>query len=212
MHRLLDVGLEQLTAVVYRMGEVAERAINTSISGYVEGKDTTDQEHELSEILASMSVEVENKAFELIAKYQPVASDLRIINSYMKIGYDFERYGRYAWDISFTHKKLTGLDRCADSMDSMLKIVEKVSEMVAKSVQALKEHDAELAKTLASTEKEVDELYFEYLDQLASTKTPNRCVMCNLLVSRFLERIADHTTYVGESIVYIVSGEKLSLR
>jgi phosphate transport system protein len=79
-------------------------------------------------------------------------------------------------------------------------------------VQALKLHDAELAKTLASTEKEVDALYFEYLEQLADSTTQNKCVMCNLLVSRFLERIADHTTYVGESIVYIVSGEKLSLR
>jgi phosphate transport system protein len=212
MHRLLDVGLEQFTAMVYRMGEVAEKAINISINGYVNGKDTTDSELEISEILAGMGVEAENKAFELIAKYQPVASDLRIINSYMKIAYDFERYGRYAWDISFTHKKLTGLDKCAYSVESMMKLIEKVSEMVGKSVQALKLHDAELAKTLASTEKEVDALYFEYLEQLADSTTQNKCVMCNLLVSRFLERIADHTTYVGESIVYIVSGEKLSLR
>jgi phosphate transport system protein len=194
------------------MGEVAEKAINTSINGYVNGNDTTDSEHEISEILSAMSVEAENKAFELIAKYQPVASDLRIINSYMKIAYDFERYGRYAWDISFTHKRVTGLDRCADSSDSMMKLVEKVCDMVTTSVQAVKEQDAELAKTLALTEKEVDKLYFEYLDQLAGATAPNKCVMCNLLVSRFLERIADHTTYVGESIVYIVSGEKLSLR
>jgi phosphate transport system protein len=130
----------------------------------------------------------------------------------MKIAYDFERYGRYAWDISFTHNKLTRSEKCADSDGSMLMLVQKVSEMVSKSVQALKQHDAELAKTLATTEKEVDELYFEYLDQLAGTTTQSRTVMCNLLVSRFLERIADHTTYVGEAIVYIVSGEKLSLR
>jgi phosphate transport system protein len=194
------------------MGEVAEKVINISINGFMNGKDVTASVSEISELLASMSVEVENKAFELIAKYQPVASDLRIINSYMKIAYDFERYGRYAWDISFTHKKLTKLDECAGSGDSMQKLVEKVSEMVGKSVQALKQHDAELAKTLASTEKEVDELYFEYLDQLAGEIAPSRCVMCNLLVSRFLERIADHTTYVGEAIVYIACGEKLSLR
>lgn len=212
MHRLLDVGLEQLTALVYRMGEVAEKAINISINGFVNLRDATDSEHEFSDVLSSMSVEVENKAFDLIVKYQPVASDLRIINSYMKIAYDFERYGRYAWDISFTHKKLTGLDRCVDSEDPMQKLVEKVCEMVSRSVQALKQHDAELAKTLAGTEKEVDELYFACLDQLANTPLQNKCVMCNLLVSRFLERIADHTTYVGESIVYIVSGEKISLR
>jgi phosphate transport system protein len=212
MHRLLDIGLEQLTAMVYKMGEVAEKAISVSIRGFMNGKDTTESVHEISDILATMTVEIENKAFELIVKYQPVASDLRIINSYMKIAYDFERYGRYAWDISFTHKKLAGLDKCAGPSDLMQKLFEKVSEMVGKSILALKQHDGELAKSLASTEKEVDELYFAYLDQLAKTRSQSKCVMCNLLVSRFLERIADHTTYVGESLVYIVTGEKISLR
>jgi phosphate transport system protein len=212
MHRLLDVGLEQLTALVYRMGEVAEKAIRISINAFVNGKDATEPVLELSDILAAMSVEVENKAFELIVKYQPVASDLRIINSYMKVAYDFERYGRYAWDVSFTHKKLTNAEKCSVSGGLMLKLAQKVCQMVSRSVQALKQHDAELAKGLARTEKAVDKLYFEYLDQLASTTIQNRGVLCNLLVSRYLERIADHTTYVGEGIVYIVSGEKLSLR
>ncbi len=212
MHRLLDVGLEQLTAMVYKMGEVAEKAISISIRGFVNGKDTTESVHEISDILSTMTVEIENKAFELIAKYQPVATDLRIINSYMKIAYDFERYGRYAWDISFTHKKLARLDKCAGPSGLMHKLFEKVSEMVSMSIRALKQHDAELAKTLAGTEKEVDELYFAYLEQLAEAPVQNKGMMCNLLVSRFLERIADHTTYVGESIVYIATGEKISLR
>ena len=125
---------------------------------------------------------------------------------------DFERYGRYAWDISFTHKKLGGLGECSVATDLILKLVEKVSEMVNKSVEALRKQDAELAKTLADTENEVDELYFTYLDQLTNARAQNKCVMCNLLVSRYLERIADHTTYVGEAIVYIATGEKISLR
>jgi phosphate transport system protein len=212
MHRLLDVGLEQLTVLVYRMGEVAEKVIDVSIRGYMNGEDATAVVHELSDILATMTVEIENKAFELIVKYQPVASDLRIINSYMKIAYDFERYGRYAWDISFTHKKLAGLDKCAESSELMQKLAEKVLGMVSKSVRALKENDGEIARSLAGVEKEADGLYFAYLDELAEATVQNKCAMCNLLVSRFLERIADHTTYVGESIVYIVSGEKLSLR
>jgi phosphate transport system protein len=212
MQRLLDVGLEQLTAMVYKMGEVAEKAIRLSIRGFMNQRDTTEDVHELSDILGTMTVEVENKAFELIVKYQPVASDLRIINSYMKIAYDFERYGRYAWDIAFTHKTLTRLDKCADDMPLMQELSEKVTDMVGKSVQALRQHDAELAKTLATTEKEVDDLYFESLDELGNSQVLNKCVMCNLLVSRFLERIADHTTYVGEDIVYIATGEKWSLR
>ena len=212
MHRLLDIGLEELTAMVYRMGEAAEKAINMSINGYLNGKDTTESVHDLSDALSAMSVEVENKAFELIAKFQPVASDLRIINSYMKIAYDFERYGRYAWDISFTHKKLTKLDSCTESQNLLMPMVEEVTEMVFTSVRALREHNLNLAKTLANTEKKVDALYFSVLDKVQSTRFSKKDVMCTLLISRFLERIADHTTYVGEAIVYIASGEKLSLR
>jgi phosphate transport system protein len=212
MTRLLDAGLEQLTVIVYRMGEVAEKAVGVSIGGFMNGKDAAGAVRELSDILATMTVEVENKAFELIVKYQPVASDLRIINSYMKIAYDFERYGRYAWDISYTHKKVAGLAKCMSSSDLMQKLVETVCEMVSRSVQALKRNDGEMAKSLASIEKEADELYFAYLDQLGETTTHSKCLMCNLLVSRFLERIADHTTYVGEAIVYISTGEKISLR
>jgi len=212
MVRLLDAGLEQLTVMVYKSGEVAKSALNMAFRGFMNGKDVMADVRDLSDVISSMTVEIENKAFELIVKYQPVASDLRIINSYMKVAYDFERYGRYAWDISFTHKKLGSLGECAVASDLMPKLVEKVSLMVNKSVKALKEHDAELAKTLADTEKEVDELYFAYLDQLSKARVQSKCVMCNLLVSRYLERIADHTTYVGEAIVYIVTGEKISLR
>ena len=213
MSRLLDSGLEQLTVLVYKMGEVAEKVVRRSINGFIEGKDTTEDVQDLSEVLVSMTSEVEDKAFELIVKYQPVASDLRIINSYMKIAYDFERYGRYAWDISITHKRLTGLGKCIESDSSSIETLSaKVSEMVHRSVSALKDHDVELAKTLAGIEEQVDDLYFKYLDQLAEFSTETKNSVCNLLVARFLERIADHTTYVGESVIYIATGQKLVLR
>ena len=94
MERLIDAGLEELTVIVYKMGGTAEKALSMSINGFVEGKDFSKDVHELAEILVNRTVEVEEKAFSLIAKYQPVASDLRIINSYMKVAYDFERYGQ----------------------------------------------------------------------------------------------------------------------
>lgn len=210
MSRLLDTGLEQLTVMVYKMGEIAEKTVGISLNGFMHGKDTTQEVKGLSEVLLALTVEIEEKAFALIAKYQPVASDLRIINSYMKIAYDFERYVRYAWDISFTHKKL-GLNNCA-AWGSIEQLMEKVSEMVNKSVKALKHHDVKLAKSLAETEKEVDEIFFNYIDQLAASTMETKRAMCNLLVARFLERIADHTTYIAEAIVYIDTGEKITLR
>ena len=212
MSRLLDVGLEQLTAVLLKMGETAENVVRTSISGFMDGRNVSEQVGELSEMLVAMTVSVEDKAFELIVKYQPVASDMRLINSYMKIAYDFERYGRYAWDISSTQRKFAASRRCLYSEDLMEKMMEKVMDMVHVSVQALRENDGEMAKSLGETENGVDELYATYLDKLSRAPPETRCLVCNVLAVRYLERIADHATYIGEGIYYIATGKKILLR
>jgi phosphate transport system protein len=214
MDRLLDKGLEQLTTTVFRMGEVAQKVLAVSIGGFVKGKDTSDDVHELSEMLVSMTGDVEEKSFALIAKYQPVASDLRIINSYIKIAYDFERYGRYAWDISFISKRLGPLRNCEELIPEYISDMgEKVLQMVRISIDSLKRLDTELAKSMTKTEQEVDEMYFQYLGKLVKeAHATNKCTITSVLVVRYLERIADHATYIGEAVVYIATGEKITLR
>ena len=214
MHRLLDKGLEQLTAMVFKMGKVAEKALAISIGGFVRGEDTSEDVHELSEILVSLTVEVEEKAFGLIAKYQPVASDLRIVNSYMKIAYDFERYGRYAWDISFIRKRLGGLEGCEGWIPQFIEDMgEKVLQMVRISINSLETQDTELARTISKPEQEVDEMYFQYLDKLVEeAHATSQCTVSSVLVVRYLERIADHATYIAEAVVYIATGQKIILR
>ena len=214
MQRLLDKGLEQLTTMVFKMGEVAEKALSISIGGFVRGRDTSEDVGELSEILVTMTVEVEEKAFGLIAKYQPVASDLRIINSYIKIAYDFERYGRYAWDIAVVRKRFGKLDNCEEWISEYIgDMGEKVLQMVQISINSMKSLDTELAKTVTNTEEEIDDMYFKYLDKLVEQAgVTNECTISSVLVVRYLERIADHATYITEAVVYIASGEKVTLR
>lgn len=212
MVRLLDTGLEQLTTILLRMGEVAEQTVRTSINGFMNGKDVSENVHELSEMLVTMTVSVEDKAFELIIKYQPVASDLRIINSYMKIAYDFERYGRYAWDISSTQRKFSAREQRVYSEELMEKMVDKSLQMVHTSIQALRDNDSEEARSLGELEKQVDELYYTYVDTLSKASPSTKCLVSNLLVARYLERIADHATYIGEDIFYVATGKKIILR
>ncbi len=214
MHRLLDIGLEQLTGMVFKMGGVSEKALTMAIGGFIREEETSESVHELSEILVSMTVEIEEKAFALIAKYQPVASDLRIINSHMKIAYDFERFGRYAWDISFIRKRLGDLKNCDDWIPQFIENMgSKVLRMVRISTDSLKTQDTELAKTISKIEQEIDEMYFQYLDRLAKeSHTPNQCIISSVLVVRYLERIADHATYIAEAVVYIATGQKIALR
>ena len=212
MSRLIDAGLEQLTTILFKMGEVAERTISDAVKGFIESEDVSEEIRELSEILVTTTVSVEEKAFELMVKYQPVASDLRIINSYMKIAYDLERYGRYAWDICLAYQNTPRTQDCVDSQKHLEKMARKVMEMVRMSIQGLRDFDAELIKKLAETEKEVDKMYFKYLDFLADTRVSAQCMICNVLIVRYLERLADHATYLGEAIIYIATGEKVLLR
>lgn len=214
MQRLLDIGLEELTVLVFRMGTIAEKTLSESINGFVDGKDVSKAVHELSEVLVNRTVEVEEKAFSLIAKYQPVASDLRIINSYIKIAYDFERYGRYSWDISFIGARFNSKSACDKWMFEYIgRMAEKVLAMVSISINSLKSLDPELVKTMTKTEQEVDDSYLEYLGKLVQQAgITSECTISSLLVVRYLERIADHATHIMEAIVYVATGEKVTLR
>lgn len=213
MKRLIDAGLEQLASMLFHMGEIAQKAVSLSIMNYVEGTHTPTQVENLSGTLSSMADTVEDRAFEIIVRFQPVASDLRIIKSYMKISYDFRRYGRYALDVSQIYERLGGMHDCEPPFRRIIKeMAAETLDMVSSSIQSLKRHDAELARTLSKTEKRVDTLYYRYLDKLIETKTTTGTTISSLLVVRYLERIADHATYIGESIVYLATGKKTTLR
>jgi len=213
MSRIIDRGLEDQSVLIVRMGELTYNTLALSIHGYLEGRSVQQQVRELSDILLSMADKVEDEAFQLIARFQPVATDLRTIKSYMKIGNDFARYGRYALDISFINDQLSGLKQCEDwTRDYISEMSDKVLAMVKISVDSLKKQDIILAKTISETEREVDKMYFDYLHKLINAENANsKCVISSALMTRYLERIADHAVYVCESIVYIVAGEKVTL-
>jgi phosphate transport system protein len=214
MKRLIDAGLEQLANTLFRMGELTYKTISVSLTSYIDGTNAYAQVQSVSDMLVMMADQVEDKVFELIARFQPVASDLRLLKSYMKIAYDFARYGRYSLDISQINKRLGGLKECEDWLrESIEEMSENVLKMVRTSIDSLKSHDTELAKTLSDAEKQVDAMYFKYLDMLIEkAPTTNKCTISSVLVIRYLERIADHATYIGESVIYLTTGEKITLR
>jgi len=214
MSRLIDAGMKQLANIIFHMGELAYETVSLALNGYVKDTDAYASVWNASDTLVALADEAEDKAFELIARFQPVASDLRILKSFMTIAYDFERFGRYALDVSQVQKRLGGLEECEDWIKtSIIEMNEKVLSMVRTCVDSLKTHDVKLALTLSGTENQIDEMYFTYLDRLVE-KAPatNKCTISSVLVVRYLERIADHATYIGESIIYFTTGEKVTLR
>ena len=213
MSRIIDTGLEELSVILCRLGNSAFEAVSIALRSCMTGADNHERISDLSRAITSMAEKAENKAFELIARFQPVASDLRVIKSYMKISNDFARYGRYAMDISYMGKRMVSLHKCEEWLSNYIgNMSEEVLEMVQISINALKDHNVELARSISNIEKEVDKDYFNFLEELVKkASTTNKCTIASVLIVRYLERIADHAVYVCESLVYVVSGEKVSL-
>ncbi|MEM2719041.1 MAG: phosphate uptake regulator PhoU, partial [Candidatus Bathyarchaeia archaeon] len=152
--------------------------------------------------------------FEIIARFQPVASDLRAVKSYMKISYDFTRFGRYALDISCLNKRFGGLKESIEWIRAYtMEMGEKVLVMMKTSIEALKGKNIETARSISEMEKEVDELYSNFLDKIIGEKNiESRIIVLSALIVRYFERIADHAAYICESLTYALTGRKEFLR
>lgn len=211
MTRIIETGLNELLSMICEMGELAYKVVSLAISECVEGKDAYVEVREISNNLVAMEDKVEDKVVELIAKFQPVASDLRKIKSSMKIAYDFARFGRYALDISYTNMRMKGIVHCEPWIVSYItEMGEKTLEMVKLCVEALKQYPSNLVEKISKMEQEIDKMYFDYFDRLIEHSAETTiCTVSSVLIVRYLERIGDHTAYLCKSIVYMETGEKV---
>jgi phosphate transport system protein len=207
----MDLGLEQLTMMVLDMSSLTEKTIIKALEAYQKKSVVTaDSIFQLSNQLGMLKESTNDLAVELLARYQPLAVDLRYIKSCIDISYDLSRFGRYAYDIALTPSWLGDLSSCdfTISMD----MAEKALAMIRKSMVAFKNRDAELAKTLSKDDDVIDGMYKETITSMLDNRNMNmKCVVATTLLVRHLERMADHACYIGDSVVYIVEGQKVNL-
>jgi len=194
-----------MSDVLFEMADLAKRTVSASITAAAQGGKLDVQVRVWSNELQGKYDDVEEKAVELIARYQPVASDLRVIKSSMKIAYDLARLGRYAYDIVVVLDLVDG-GRAADRkfLEAMS---ERVLEMMRLSFQALRTRDVQLARQLVEMDTEVDRMYRGYLKGVLSTPSLTAATaVSTALIARHLERIADHAWYIAQSVSYMVTG------
>jgi phosphate transport system protein len=204
----MDMGLGKLTDVILHMAEVSENSVNTAINSYVTGKNQVNDILLWSNELGKNYYEVKDLAVELIARYQPVATDLRFIESSLEISYGFFRFGRYALDIAQVLDIFGDLSQCDSTLVQATAKITK--EMIHKSIEAYATKDVELAKSIPDMDDYVDEHYRSNLMNIVKNpKQDLKCSLATTLILRYLERIADHSAYIGESVAYIITGEKI---
>ncbi|GIQ69832.1 phosphate transport system regulatory protein PhoU [Xylanibacillus composti] len=210
-----DEQLNTLRSALVEMGRMVEEAILNSV------KSLKETDLELAQQIVNQDVainEIEEKIDEigttLIATQQPVAKDLRRILVAFKISSDLERMGDLAVDIAKVVMRI-GNEELVKPLVDIPRMAEIVQLMISESIQSYMEENVDLAYKMAKMDDEVDNLYSQILRELFvfmvdNPKTVNQSLqLC--FVSRYLERMADHATNIGESVVYLVRGHRPDL-
>lgn len=199
----MDLGLERLNSLLLEMATISESSVATAINAYQKSEKGSEVK-ESAKKLRALHHQVSELSMEIIARYQPVASDLRFIKACFEISYGFFRYGRYARDIVEVLEIFGDLSTCDHK--AVVDTAVKTQEMIRMSIDAFARRDVELAKKIPDADDVVDARYREYLRRVITRSTDLKCTLSATLILRYLERISDHATYIGDSVVYIVTG------
>lgn len=157
-----------------------------------------------------MEVEIEEECLKILALYQPVAIDLRFLTAVIKINNDLERVADEAVNIAERVQVIAKRQRLDIPFNHSL-MAEKSESMLKKSLDAFVNMDVDVALRVCTLDDEVDNMINEAYDVVkhAIGEHPDRVsyLINLLLVSRHLERIADHATNIAEEVIYLVEGE-----
>lgn len=211
----LDGGLERLTSLLMEMGERVERALLDAMEALVK-LDAADARRIIGADveLNRLEEEIAEIGSRLIATQQPVAKDLRRILVAFKMASDLERMGDLSVDIAKVVLRLEGQNLIKPLVD-LPRMAQLVGTMVCESIRAYTDENVDLAYKMAKDDDQVDALYSQMLQELFSlmVSDPGKSNQAMLLsfVGRYIERIADHATNIGESVVYLVTGKRPEL-
>ncbi|MBE3554792.1 MAG: phosphate signaling complex protein PhoU [Thermicanus sp.] len=158
--------------------------------------------------------EINNDAIHLFATQQPVAKDLRKLLTAIKIATELERMGDYSVDIAKIAIRLNG-ERLIRPLIDLKKMMDITIGMVKDGIEAYLYEDVEKARNMAERDNEVDRLFGKIVPELHLLVGENRAYVDQTtslaFVARYIERIADHATNIGEMVVYLVTAHKPDL-
>lgn len=212
MERHFDEELKELHKDILRMGALVQEAIfkstealknrDKSLALEIIGSDNKIDELELT---------IDERCIDLMARFQPMAGDLRFITTGMKINSELERIADLSVDIC--QRVLEIIDKpLLKPLIDIPKLSLIAQNMIKDAIDSFIRKDAEIARKVILADAEADRLRNMVCDELIKKymerdpKTASRAVPL-LLIARHLERICDHTTNIAEDVVYMVEGK-----
>ena len=206
MQRHFDQELDELKNKLLAMGGHAEKSLNQSVEALVSRDDALAASVKANDsILDQLEIEIDDLAIHLLSK-APLASDLRLITVAMKISQNLERVGDEATTIARRALELNKEAQLKPYVD-IPRMAGIAAEMLKAALDAFVNREPDKARALIPRDKEVDEINRQLHRELSSfmIENPQNITLClNLMViSKSLERIADHATNIAEEVVYL---------
>ena len=213
MTKQFEEDLGGLKQQLLKMAAKAETMIHLSMQALVQRDLSLAAElAELEEDVNRLQLDVDDRCFKLLALRQPMAHDLRFIIAAGKISSDLERIGDLTINIHENTKVLIQFPELKPLID-IPKMADTSRQMVRDSLDAFVEEDAAKARNTVMRDDEVDALknqvFREVLTYMISDPQTIQVGMQLILVSRHLERIADHATNIAEDVVYLVEAKDI---
>lgn len=209
--RHFEEELELLTARLLAMGGLAEERVHSAVEALVHR-----DPDRLAEVLAgdepinNLHVEVDGRAFRLLALHQPMASSLRVIVAALKINSDLERIGDLAINIAEAGQRYLGLPPVKPLLD-VPRMASIAQRMLRDALDAFVRRDTALAQSVLDRDDELDglktQIFRELLTYMLQDPSKIEGALELILISRHLERIGDHATNIAEDVIFLVSAK-----
>ena len=212
-HMYFHREIDQLKKMILKLGGLVEDRLRRACT-ILETKNEEQARAIMTEDweVDDMEIRVEEECLKILALHQPVARDLRLIVSIIKINSELERIADIAVNIA---KRILTINK-SKTADFLFTIdyqpmAAKVLEMVKTSLDALVTEDAELARKIFLMDDEVnrlrDAVYKTVMEEIGRRSDNAACLVNIYLIARHLERIGDRAKNIAEEVIYLVEGE-----
>lgn len=210
MRNRFDRELEVLNNELIEMGSMVEYAIEIAVKALLEKDENLAKKAiEFDEHIDEKEKDIERRCLKLILQQQPVATDLRLISTALKMITDMERIGDQAADIS----ELTILFKGAEYIKKLEHIEMMANEtikMVKDSIDAFVKRDLELALDVIKRDDIVDELFVtvknDLIEMIHRDVKNGQQAMDLIIIAKYFERIGDHATNIAEWVEFSITG------
>ncbi|MCL4441354.1 MAG: phosphate signaling complex protein PhoU [Firmicutes bacterium] len=213
---LFDKSLREIQNDILRMGGLVEKAIYDSVDAFM-NQDVTAAAGVImgDERIDELFTEIEDKCIKLIATQQPIARDLRVAVTGIKILTSLERMADHSVDIARSTMCLAGHPMALRPLQEIPRMARLARQMVKDGLDAYVHRDVNKAREMCAMDDQVDFIFSHVFRDTISCMAEDPGVVTQgaylLYVSRYLERIADHATNIGEAVIYLATGERREL-